>query len=350
MSALRKHRSFFRTKRQTTPASIAGKSLVALWTAWGLTAVWLHKPIGAGSYTIIALLPIIFLATFYKKPKYAKALLLISLVIITLWFVAMQPSNNRPWQDEVLQQLSYEQQGNIITINNVRNFDWLSENDYIANWQTRRYDLSKLQTLDLFVSIWDNENIAHTLLSFGFSDGQRLVFSIEIRKEIGEDFSSIGGFFRQYELTIVAADEKDIIYTRSNVRNERVYLYPLNYPKPYIRKLFMSYLQAAEALKDTPAWYNTLTANCTTEIFKLIKDITPYPRDYRILVSGRLPAYLHELGVINQQYSLQNWKEMAFINPKVAAYSAKNPISSQQFSQKIRENLPPATEPKPAKN
>ncbi|STZ06705.1 Uncharacterised protein [Moraxella ovis] len=62
--------------------------------------------------------------------------------------------------------------------------------------------------MDLALSIWGNENIVHTLVTFGFADGQRLAFSVEIRKEVGESFSNIGGFFRQFELSVIAVDEK----------------------------------------------------------------------------------------------------------------------------------------------
>ena len=169
----------------------------------------------------------------------------------------MKPSHERNWNPEVQHIVDYSQDStnpNLITVHNVRNFRWRSETDYDVDWQTRTYDLNQLETMDLVLSIWGNENIAHTLVTFGFADGQRLAFSVEIRKEVGESFSNIGGFFRQFELSVIAADEKDIIFTRSNMRHESVYLYPLTYDKQKMRALFMIYLQKGRELNQQPEW------------------------------------------------------------------------------------------------
>jgi hypothetical protein len=52
-----------------------------------------------------------------------------------------------------------------------------------------------------------------------------VAISIETRKEKGEGYSAVLGFFRQYELYYVAADERDVIRVRTNVRGEHVFLY-----------------------------------------------------------------------------------------------------------------------------
>ena len=88
--------------------------------------------------------------------------------------------------------------------------------------ESRTYSLAHLTDVDLIMSYWGNEAIAHTIISFGFDTGPRLAFSIEIRKEREEAYSTIAGFFKQYELAIVAADERDVVRVRSNVRGEDV--------------------------------------------------------------------------------------------------------------------------------
>lgn len=256
-----------------------------------------------------------------------------------LVFFMMPARNDRTWNPEVAKQATFDRQDNIITVHNVRNFDWHSETDYTEQWQSRQYDLDKLTSMDLILSIWDNPNIAHTMISFGFKDGQRLVFSVEIRKEVGESFSSIGGFFRLYELALIAADEKDVIYTRSNIRQESVYIYPISYDKAKMQQLFLIYLNEGKELQNKPQWYNTLLSNCTTVIYQMVKDIDNVPMDYRILASGRLPAYLYELGALDNRHSLMQLQQVAYINPKVAQYSHTNPISSTEYSQAIRQGL-----------
>lgn len=332
-----------RSSVMTTVARSTVAGVLGLWTVWGSLALMVHKPLGAATYPVMAVMAAAFGVGLTRKWRRAHWVLTLGLLAVTAWLVLMQPSNQRAWQDDVAKQLDYEQQGDIVTVHNVRDFQWVSEFNYTPSWEVRRYDLSKLETLDLVISIWDNDDIAHTLLSFGFSDGQRVAFSVEIRKEIGESFSSVGGFFRQYEMTVIAADEKDIIYTRSNARGERVYLYPLIYDRADMRQLFLSYLKLAERLRKQPDWYNTLTANCTTEIFELVKEIDPVPVDYRILLSGRLPEYLYELGAIDNRVSFDTWHKAAFINDRVAADRAQMDMaaamSSAQFSQQIRQGL-----------
>ncbi len=324
-------------------ASFSLHSAFALWTAWGVLALYVHRPFGLATYPAMVALPITYLCTLRRSAATQTLLLTAALSIITFWLYTQKPSNDRPWQDEVEEQIRFHQIGDQVTVENVRNFEWISKTEYVPRWEVRSYDLSQIKSLDLIVSIWDNDNIGHTLLSFGFDDGQRIAVSFEIRKEIGESFSSIGGFFRQYEMTIIAADEKDIIYTRSNARGERVYLYPLSLPRSEIRELFLAYLRAAETLAAHPSWYNTLLDNCTTAIFDLMDPIRAIPNDYRILLSGRLPEYLYEIGMIDTELSFNELKTRALINPKVDQYTHQNPISSAEFSQKIRENLPDPT-------
>jgi hypothetical protein len=93
--------------------------------------------------------------------------------------------------------------------------------------------------------------------------------SIETRKERGEAYSTLQGFFRQYELHYVVADERDVIRLRTNYRKdppEDVYVYRMSGPAENARRLFVEYLEEINALKERPQWYNTLTTNCTTAI------------------------------------------------------------------------------------
>ncbi len=324
--------------------SVATHCAFGLWTAWGGLVLWVHKPFGMATYPAIALMASAYGLSLHPRYRHARVALAVGLGAISVWLLLSTPSNDRAWQDDVARQLSYDKAGDVITIHNVRNFEWVSEFNYKPRWETRQYDLSKLATLDLIISIWDNDNIAHTLLSFGFDDGQYLTFSVEIRKEIGESFSSVGGFVRQYEMTVIAADEKDIIYTRSNARDERVYLYPLRYPKQKIRQLFVALLEQADALRLEPEWYNTLTANCTTALFELVRQIDPVPMDYRVLLSGRLPEYLYELGAIDNRLPFDEWRQRALINTKVSStpeqLATTATLSSAEFSRLIRADLP----------
>ena len=119
-----------------------------------------------------------------------------------------------------------------VTIQNVRNFKYRSETDYDQRWETRTYNLDQIRGVDLFLSFWGPTQIAHTIVSWEFDDGQHLAISIETRKAKGESYSALRGFFRQYELYYVVADERDLVGLRTNYRGEQVYLYRIRVPAP----------------------------------------------------------------------------------------------------------------------
>ena len=117
--------------------------------------------------------------------------------------------------------------GDIVTIHGVRNFDYCTETDFTQRWEVRTYDLRKLDSADIIAAYWMGKSIAHVMLSFGFAGKDYLAVSIETRKERGESYSTLAGFFRNYELYYVIADERDVIRVRTNYRppQEDVFIY-----------------------------------------------------------------------------------------------------------------------------
>jgi hypothetical protein len=189
-------------------------------------------------------------------------------LLVLVWWLSLRPSNGRPWAPEVARTATGIVDGDHLVVDNVRNFAWRSPADFDQRWERRSYDLSRLSGVDLVMSHWAGEDIAHTILSFGFSDGSRLAFSIEIRKEQSEAFSTLAGFFKQYEIAMVAADERDVVRVRSNVRGEDVRIYRLRVTPASARKLLNVYIAEANEIAQRPRFYNTLTTNCTTLAFQ----------------------------------------------------------------------------------
>jgi hypothetical protein len=260
------------------------------------------------------------------------------------WWSSLKPSNDHIWNDDVARLLSGEVNGDVVTLINLRDFEWRTRTDYVLCWQTRNVDLQRLRTLDLILSYWAGPAIAHTLVSFGFDDGEQVVFSVEIRRQKGALFSEIGGFFRLYELSIVAATERDVIRVRTNVRGEDDYLYRIRMPRDAMRELFLAYIDAANRLVETPRFYNTVTANCTTIIYQMVSRIVGrLPLSHRLLLSGYLPEYLYALGALDQRYPLSELRALGRLRERAQAAD-----QSAAFSADIRLGIPALPEDVPA--
>ncbi|WP_434026316.1 Lnb N-terminal periplasmic domain-containing protein [[Pseudomonas] boreopolis] len=249
---------------------------------------------------------------------------------------SMQPSQDRAWADDVAERLRPELHGSRVVLHNVRDFDWRGEDDYGIRWETREYDLDRLASADLALSYWMGPAIAHTLVSFGFDDGSHVVFSLEIRKERGESFSALGGFFRMFEETLVAADERDILRVRTNARGEDMHLYRLDIPREGLRKLFVGYLERARELDQAPRFYNTLTSNCTTIVFELARQLDPgLPLDWRLLASGYLAEYAFDQHGLLPGYTFDQLERGGHITARARA-ADRDP----DFSARIRPGMP----------
>jgi hypothetical protein len=257
-------------------------------------------------------------------------------VSIILWWLRIQPSNDRQWQQDV-EKLAYATiEGDLVTVRNVRNFDYKSEFDYLPAYYTKTYDLSKLEGADLFSTYWMGPAIAHTMLSFNFGEGGHLVISIEARKEKGESYSSIKGFFRQFELIYIVADERDLVRLRTNYRKnpiEDVYLYPIHWSKEDVKQVFLQYINEINRLNEKPAFYNTLLENCTTMLWMhslVNKDHLKF--SWKILASGYFAEYLYDSGQLNQHLPFAEMQQRAHIN-----ISANKADQASDFSKLIRE-------------
>jgi hypothetical protein len=265
--------------------------------------------------------------------------LLIYLVLhgaLLVWWNSLTPSHNHQWEEDVAQMTSGSIEGDQVTLFNVRNFDWHSETEYTPRWETREYDLSKLTSVDMLTSHWGMDAIAHVLVSFGFDDGQFVTFSVEIRKKKGQQFSETAGFFKQYELSILATDERDAIGVRPNVRGEDTFLYRIDMPADIRKKLFLSYIEQANQLQKEPRFYNTVTTNCTTLVFGMMQHISGgLPLDARLLLTGYLPSYVQELNGLTDGFDLAQLRSAGRITER-----SKQAGQSSNYSKIIRQGVP----------
>jgi hypothetical protein len=309
--------------------------IVGLAAAWAAGALYFDLPAPSVIRQVLAALWFIgvFIAWFWL-PHRRWSRLVVGLVFLCIlaWWFSIPPRQDRDWKPDVAVLPDAVIDGEQVTINNVRNFDWRSLTDFTPRYETRTYNLSRLLGADLFVIYWGSPLIAHTIASFNFGDQGRICFSIETRPERGKAYSAIGGLYRQFELIYVAVDERDAIRVRTNFRkDEEVYLYHLNLPGEEVRARFLEYLRRMNQLYARPEWYNAITSNCTTNIRTQHVVARPAPWDWRILVDGKGDELLYERGVLDRSVSFAELKRRAHINNR-----AKAADKAPDFSERIR--------------
>jgi hypothetical protein len=261
------------------------------------------------------------------------------------WWLAIPPSNDREWLADVARTATAEIKGNRVTVHNLRNFAYRSEADFTERWESRSYNLDRLRGFDLFICFWGPTAIAHTIASWEFADGPPLAISIETRKAKGETYSAVRGFFRQFEVYYVVADERDVVRLRTNHRGEEVYLFRIRASVEHARALLLDYLAELNLLARRPRWYNALTHNCTTGIRYHLKHLGLGQRlDWRILANGRLDELLYARGSIDPRLPLAELRRRGAITAR-AREADQDPL----FSTRIREGVPiprlPAEDP-----
>jgi len=334
------------TKRYLIAAGmLLGSLALLLLAAWGAFALWFQLPVtvlarkfAVGAWLVFSIGTLAL--WWWQRHWLVPAPWLLAMVVVMGWWSTIKPSHDRVWADDVARMVTGKVEGGVVTLDQVRNFDWRSDTDYTPRWETRSYDLKQLRTVDVAMSYWMGPAIAHTLVSFGFADGRYLTFSIEIRKERSESFDGLAGFFKKYETVLIAADERDILRVRTNVRGEDMWLYRLNMAPATMRSLFMAYLAEGEQLKREPHFYNTLTSNCTTIIFEMARRITPgLPLDWRLLASGYLDRYLYDIGALAGSGDFKSLREQAHITTKAHAAD-----QAEDYSHRIRRAARPAAD------
>jgi len=262
--------------------------------------------------------------------------------VVLAWWLSLPPANDRNWQPDVVVLPWAEISGNRATIHNIRHCAYRTETDFDVRHYDRTFELDRIRSADLFLVYWGSPHIAHTMMSFGFEGGEHVCISIETRKEKGESYSAVRGFFRQFELAYIIADERDVVRLRTNFRQgEEVYLFRLRSTPAGARQLLLEYLARANHLKDHPEWYNAVTDNCTTGIRMQRTAADRMPWDWRLLANGHGDTLLYEQGLVATDLPLATVKERGHINSRAKAAPA-----DETFSQRIRDGLPAMTRPK----
>ncbi len=300
-----------------------------------MTALYVDCRIASLRIPLVIVYLAILILLVAKVRRHRALSSLICFCAVLVWWLSLKPSDDGEWRADVARRAWAETSGDRITLHNVRNCDYRSETEYSNCWSDRTFNLSDIRGADFFFVNWGVKWIGHPIMSFDFGNGQRLAFSIEARYRPGQTYSAILGFFRQYELIFIAADERDVIRLRTNYRkDEEVYMYRTNVPADIARKLFLTYMDYLNHLRDHPEWYNAVTKNCTTTLSGQLSEDLPNPKPwtYRLLLNGTLDELLYERGrLVTDGLPFTELKQREHINP-----FARTVDQSPDFSTLIR--------------
>jgi hypothetical protein len=320
--------------------------LVLILTSWAMAALYFDWRIPSQRLpaTLAYALFVLSVLRISRFQWRGLAVCVVAFACVLAWWLSLRPSNDRVWQPDVAQTAWAAMDGNQVTIHNFRNCDYRTETDYTPHWETKTVDLSQLHGLDVFITYWGSPWIAHPIVSFDFGDQGYVAMSIETRKEVGESYSAIRGFFRYYELIYTTGDERDMVRLRTNYRHgEEVYLYHTRATPEEARSIFLDYLARANRMRDHPEWYNALTNNCTTNIAPHVAKARAGKAvrwDWRILLNGKGDEMMYEHGDLAGNLPFAELKQRAHINAE--AHRADN---SLDFSHLIRDGRPGFEQP-----
>jgi hypothetical protein len=224
--------------------------------------------------------------------------------------------------------------GSRIHIENFRNFRYECDGSYQGNYESRTVNVNELESAEFIVVPFSGQpDLAHTMMSFGSSDGQHTVVSVEARRRLNQKYGIIKGIFGAFELMYAITDERDAIGLRTEMRGDEVYLYRSNASPKQVQTFFKCVMARADKLSTSPEKYNTITNNCLTNIRFHVNRIWPglVPWNWRILINAHSDYLAYQLGLLERHESFESTREQANITQR-----AKGNWHRDDFSKLIR--------------
>jgi len=316
---------------------IGGVSLLAsaLVAVWMVGAIYYDVCGGAKWARWIALAWAVGVTTAFAawRPLWEPTVALLGAEFVFLvWWFRLKPSNDREWDPSaaVLQRAVTAEDA--VTIENVRNFEYRSLDDFTPRYEARTYHLSSIKGVDVIFFDWGNGFTGHPALIFDFGRDGRICMSIEARNPKGQKYSVFRSLYRQQELIFVAADERDIILRRTKFSERQwAYLYQLNSSVEELKSVFLDYVNTINLLYENPRWYHVLLTNCTTSFYKLPS--TRVRWDWRIIANARLDRTLYRDGRLDRTLPFEELRRLAYLN------DIANAAPASGFGDHIRREL-----------
>jgi hypothetical protein len=317
-----------------------GLLTVCLANIWAAAALYFDLPAEVAPSILVAIFYLASVVALLFSLRFTWLSLGISFALfaaVALWWCSIKPPETRDWQASVAETAWTERNGDKVTIHNLRNFDYRPGSPPQPRWETKVVDLNELQAVDLFINFWGSTLICHPIVSFQFGLGDHVAVSVETRMAEGQSYSTIRGFFKQFALIYIVADERDVVRVRTNYRHEQLYLYRTSIGPERARALFLDYMRTVDVLHQHPRFYNAVTSNCTTNVRTHTAVMTshPAPWDYRMLVNGTVDELVYERGGFASHLPFAALKEKSLIDAR-----AQGADQAADFSERIRAGLP----------
>ena len=335
-------KSLLQTNMLLTACKYCGSAVLLLGGIWCAGAIYYTGNLRGtmrGLTTVLFFTAVLFLLAWSLKGNWLGLLDAAIIETVVLGhFLLLSPQEafrHTRWQKPWLHRPHAVFSDSKVTINFVRDFIYRTANDYDVNYTNMTVDLEKVTALDVILSHWDGmANVAHTMISFSFADGQYLAFSMETRLPEGVKQGMIPGLYKQYELLSIAGTEKDLFKLRTDYRKEDLYLYRTNATTDQCRMILIEVLTMVNQQQLHPRFYNSLTHNCTTSMTPLLRKIKPgFTNDIRLLLNGRSDELLFDLGYLAHR------KGESFAELKKRRRVVQYLNSDPDYSTAIRKNL-----------
>ena len=218
-------------------------------------------------------------------------------------------------------------------IRHIRDFRYHPDGTpHLLQYRDDAFDSNHLEQVWLGISHFGPLGMAHTFLSFEFTGQRFLVASVEARLYSSQVYGPLQGLLRRFHKMVVLGTEADVIGLRTHVRNERVLLYPLQLDEAARKAVWQAMMADVMQLENEPAFYNTLTDNCLTNLLKHTPGYRPWQMllDYRLLLPGFADGMAYDKGWINTRRSLADLREQARVD------ATRTRSDAEDFSLQIR--------------
>lgn len=275
-------------------------ALGALWCTGAFFHAFDASPFIAG-IAVFASWTLLLLSLLHRRAAWALAILETSTLAAFFGITPQQRFTNTVWQKPWRQTLETRKLADgRYELKNVRDFHYRSEHDFDIVYRTVTVDPERISSIDAVFSHWDDlEGIAHSMLGLNFADGTTVVLSLETRLPKGAEQNVLDGFYRRYELAMLAGTPEDLYGLRTDYRGETLYVYRLDADHDTRRQMVRSLFERAGKLQRKPEFYNSLVRNCTTGLLPMLPNAGKlFAGDLRLTFNGMADKMLFEKRLI----------------------------------------------------